>query len=158
MKEFFKNFEAYIGSIFMSITTIIVTMNVFTRYCLKFTYYWAEEVAVACFVWTIFLGTAASYKENSLMGVEVVLDLLPERPRDIIELFRSVLLLIINMIMFYFSYTYIISSTKITAALGISYAYINAAIVVAFGLMTLYSLRFFIDNFKKVFLKKLQVN
>ena len=56
--------------------------------------------------------------------------------------------------MFYFSYTYVSTSTKITAALEISYAYVNAGIVLSFGLMTIYSLLFAIDGFKKVFLKK----
>lgn len=65
LKEFFQDFELYLGSVFISITILVVIMNVFTRYVLKFTYFWAEEVAVGCFVWTIFLGTAAAYRKKS---------------------------------------------------------------------------------------------
>ena len=72
MKDFFKKFELYIGSAFISVTTVVVIMNVFTRYFLKFTYFWAEEIAVGCFVWTIFLGTAAAYREKGLIGVEAI--------------------------------------------------------------------------------------
>ena len=64
MKNFFKKFELYIGSIFISVTTLVVIMNVFTRYFLKFTYFWTEEIAVGCFVWTIFLGTAPFTRKN----------------------------------------------------------------------------------------------
>lgn len=154
MKEFLKKFELYLGSIFIAITTSVVVMNVFTRYVLKFTYFWAEEIAVGCFIWTIFLGTAAAYREKGLLGVEAIVVLLPKKIRDIVEFFTYILLLILSGLMFYFSYTYVSTSTKITAALEISYAYINSGIVLSFGLMTIYSLLFVIDGFKKVFLKK----
>lgn len=154
MKDFFKKFELYLGSVFISVTIIIVIMNVFTRYFLSFTYYWAEEIAVGCFIWTIFLGTAAAYREKALIGIEAIVVLLPERIREFVELFSYILLLILSGLMFYFSYTYVATSSKITAALEISYSYINAAIVLSFGLMTLYSVYFVVESFKKVFLKK----
>lgn len=154
MRDFLKVFDLHVGSIFLSVTVVTVVMNVFTRYFLNFTYFWAEEIAVGCFVWTIFIGTAAAYKEKSLMGVEAIVKLLPKGIRDVVELLTNILLLVLNGIMFYFSYTYVTSSAKITAALEISYAYINAGIVLSFGLMTIYSAIFVVDSLKKVFSKK----
>ena len=46
------------------------------------------------------------------------------------------------------------SSSKITAALELSYGYINISIVISFALMTLYSIIFTIESFKKAFLSK----
>ncbi|WP_020610810.1 TRAP transporter small permease [Sediminispirochaeta bajacaliforniensis] len=151
MKNFLKKFELYLGSICIAVTVVIVIMNVFTRYCLSFTFFWAEEIAVGCFVWTIFLGTAAAYREKGLIGVEAIVTLLPAKVRDIVEVFTSILLLILSAIMFWFSFTYVSTSTKITAALEISYAYINVSIVISFGLMTIYSVFFVIQSFKKAF-------
>lgn len=153
MKELLKKFELYLGSVFVSVTTIVVIMNVFTRYFLKFTYFWAEEIAVGCFIWTIFLGTAAAYREKGLIGVEAIVVLLPNKIRKKVEFFTYILLLILNFLMFYFSLTYVLSSSKITAALEISYAYINMAIVLSFALMTVYSLIFVIESFKENFSK-----
>lgn len=150
MRDFLKKFELYIGSFFIAVTTLVVVMNVFTRYVLKFTYFWAEEIAVGCFVWTIFLGTAAAYREKALIGVEAVVVLLPKKVRKIVEFLVYILLFILSSLMFYFSYTYVASSSKITAALEISYAYINSSIIIAFGLMSLYSLLFVIESFKKL--------
>lgn len=151
VKAFKKDFELYIGSIFLSITTVVVIMNVFTRYFLKFTYYWAEEVAVGAFVWTIFLGVANAYKTNHMIGVEVLVKLLPKAGRDILEFLTSIIVVILSGLMFYFSYKYVAGSTKITAALEISYSYINTVIVISFALITLYSIYFSIKSFKKVF-------
>ena len=153
MRDFLKKFELYLGSIFISVTICVVIMNVFTRYVLKFTYFWAEEVAVGCFVWTIFLGTAAAYRQKALIGVEAVVVLLPKKIRKIVEFFTYILLTCLSGLMFWFSYGYVSTSSKITAALEISYAYINSSIILAFGLMTIYSIIFSVESFIEI-LKK----
>lgn len=154
MKDFFKKIELYIGSVFIAVTVIVVIMNVFTRYVLKFTFFWAEELAVGCFVWTIFLGTAAAYKEKALIGVEALVVLLPKKGRDVLAFFTYLLLLVLCSVMLYFSFTYVSSSSKITAALEVSYAYINTSIIISFALMTFYTLIFVVKSFKKAFLTK----
>ncbi len=154
MKDFLKKFELYLGSIFISVTICVVIMNVFTRYVLKFTYFWAEEVAVGCFVWTIFLGTAAAYRQKALIGVEALVVLLPKKIRKIVEAFTYLLLTCLSGLMFWFSYGYVSTSSKITAALEISYAYINTSIILAFGLMTIYSLIFTVESFRDVIKKE----
>lgn len=146
-----ENFELYLGSVFLSITSVIVVMNVFTRYFLKFTYHWAEEVAVGAFVWTIFLGLASAYRSNELIGVEALMKLLPEGGRRVVEFLVSVIVTILSALMLYFSYIYVAGSTKITAALEVSYKYINASIVLSFALITLYSIYYSVRSFKKIF-------
>lgn len=151
LKEFFQDFELYLGSIFISITILVVIMNVFTRYVLKFTYFWAEEVAVGCFVWTIFLGTAAAYRKKALIGVEAIVVLLPQKVRKFVQFIVYILMTVISGVMCYFGFQYVYSSSKITAALEISYSYINSAIVLSFGLMTFYSIIYTIQSLKELF-------
>lgn len=143
--KFVKNFELYIGSVFMAVVISIVILNVFTRYILNFTFFWAEEVSVGCFVWTIFLGTSAAYRTKGLIGVELLVAILKPKYRNIVTFLTSIILLIISIIMLVFSYTYIINSTKITATLEISYIYINIGIVISFFLMSVYSIKFVIE-------------
>lgn len=148
MKDFLKKFELYLGSVFIFVTIVVVIMNVFTRYCLHFTYFWSEEVAVGCFVWTIFLGTAAAYREKALIGVEAIVVLLPAKIRKLVEFLTYILLTCLSGLMFWFSYGYVSSSAKITAALEIPYAYINASIILSFGLMTIYSIIFAVESLR----------
>lgn len=150
LEGFRKDFELYIGSIFLSITTVLVIINVFTRYFLKFTYHWLDEVAVGAFVWVIFLGFANAYRSNDLIGVEVLMKLLPEKGRNIVEFLTCVIVSILSSAMLFFSYKYVVGSTKITAALEISYKYINASIIVAFALITFYSLFYAVKSFQKI--------
>jgi TRAP-type C4-dicarboxylate transport system permease small subunit len=53
--------------------------------------------------------------------------------------------------MFYFSFKYVSGSTKITAALEISYIWIYASIVISFALITIYSIYNSVRSFKKMF-------
>lgn len=151
MKKVLKDFELYIGSFFLTITTAIVIMNVFTRYFLSFTFHWSEEIAVGCFVWVIFLGFVNAYKSNELLGVEALVNFLPKKAKSVLEFFTSILLALISGVMFYFSFKYVAGSTKITAALELSYKYIYTSIVIAFALATIYALYFVVQNFKKMF-------
>ena len=158
MKKFRKllgrDYSLYFGSVFLSITTVIVTMNVFTRYFLKFTFHWAEEVAVGAFVWVIFLGFASSFKNKSLIGVEALVKLLPPKGKYIVETISLTITALLSGIMMVFSYKYVVSSTKITAALEISYKYIYISIVIAFALITFYSIYFLIQHLMKIFFNK----
>ena len=47
-------FEALLGSITISVTVILVIVNVFLRYFLGIQYSWIEEVSVGCFIWTVY--------------------------------------------------------------------------------------------------------
>lgn len=154
MKKNIRNlgvhFELYIGAVFLSVTTLIVIMNVFTRYFLRFTFTWAEEIAVGCFVWTIFLGLANAYKTKGLIGVEILTNLVPEKGRPVIVFITSVTVSVISGTMFLFSFKYVMNSTKITAALELSYKYIYSSMVFSFALITLYSLYFLEQSFRKM--------
>jgi len=148
MKKFFQNIEIILGSIAISITVLSVITNVILRYGFGIQFAWIEEVSVGCFIWTVFLGATAAYKDKALIGVDVLTKILPFRGRRVLELIIYTLLLVLNGTLFYLSYNYTAGSGKITSALEISYVYINSSIVVSFGLMTIYSLKFLIEDIK----------
>lgn len=151
LKRFGKDFELNIGSIFLTATTLIVIMNVFTRYFLSFTFHWSEEIAVAAFVWTIFLGFASAFRTKELIGVEVLIKFLPPKGRTVVDFVAALIITVLSGIMFYFSFKYVSGSTKITAALEISYIWIYASIVISFALITLYSIYNSVRSFKQMF-------
>jgi len=146
MKNFFRNIEVILGSITISITVLSVITNVILRYGFGIQFAWIEEVSVGCFIWTVFLGATAAYKDKALIGVEVLTQALPYKGRRFLELIIYSFLFVLTTTLFYLSYNYAAGSGKITAALEISYVYINASIVVSFGLMAFYSLEFLVKD------------
>ncbi len=134
-----KNFELYIGGAFISVTVITVIINVFTRYVLKFTFIWAEEISVTCFIWTIFLGAVGAFKHKTLMGVDFLLQITKGKARTIIGLISNLVVFIVALTMAGMSFIYVFNSQKITAALQISYKWTNICIPLSFIMISIYA-------------------
>ena len=142
IKLVLDNFEEILASIFIVITTALVLMNVFLRYFMRTGIYWSEEVATSCFVWSVFLGSAAAYKRGTHLGVDLLVNKLPVVARNIVKVITNVILLIINAYILYLSVVFIRwSYIKPTAVLGVSSAWVSSALVVCFGLCTIYSVK-----------------
>ena len=54
-----NNFEDLISAFFISVTTILVVINIILRYIFNSGLVWSEEVATGCFVWSVFIGAVA---------------------------------------------------------------------------------------------------
>jgi TRAP-type C4-dicarboxylate transport system permease small subunit len=76
--------------------------------------------------------------------------MVPEKGRPFIVFITSVVVSVISGTMFLFSFKYVINSTKITAALEMSYKFIYSSMVFSFALITIYSLYFLIQSFRKM--------
>lgn len=150
MKKIKDNLEVYIGSIFLSITFVLVVINVFTRYFVHYTINWSEEVAVASFVWVIFLGFSYSYRNNKLIGISALVNLLPKRAGNFVRLITNICVFIISAIMLFFSFNYTANMTKTTAALEAPYQLVYASIVISFALICIYAIIKIINSIKRL--------
>jgi TRAP-type C4-dicarboxylate transport system permease small subunit len=145
-----KNLEEILASIAISITVILVIINVFLRYGFGFVMPWGQELAVLCFIWAIYLGISSCYKHGLHMGVDVILAILPKGVVGPFKLMISVFLLGLNGLLAYLSYEYTMLSKKTTPVMGVSYFWVNIVLVLCFGLMALHTVRFIISDIKKM--------
>jgi TRAP-type C4-dicarboxylate transport system permease small subunit len=60
---------------------VIIGANIFGRYFLNMSIYWAEEVTRYSFVWATFLGAACAYKQRGLVSMSVVVHKMPPQLR-----------------------------------------------------------------------------
>lgn len=140
IKFLLQHFEEILASIFIVITTVLVLVNVFLRYFMKTGLYWSEEVATSCFVWSVFLGAASGYRRGLHIGVDLLVEKLPPALRNIVHVLVQIVLLGTNAYLFYLSVVFVrLSYIKPTAVLGISSAWVSSALIVGFGLTTIYS-------------------
>lgn len=151
LKLFFDNFEEIFASLFIIATTLIVLMNVFLRYFMKTGLYWSEEVATSCFVWSVFLGSAAAYRRGAHLGVDILVNKFPKVLRNTVKLLVNLILIAINGYIFYLSIVFVsLSYVKPTAVLGVSSAWVSSSLIVSFGLTTFYSILHFVDSVKMI--------
>jgi TRAP-type C4-dicarboxylate transport system permease small subunit len=150
VKKFVSNFEEIFASSFIIITTVLVMMNVILRYFLKTGIYWSEEVATGCFVWSVFLGAAAGYKRKAHVGVDMIINYFPPTAKYIVTIVVDAILLLINGYITHIAIIYLsLSYKKPTPVLGISSAFISTSILLSFAIMSIYSVRFLIQDIKE---------
>lgn len=143
IKSILASFEEVLAGAFLLVMVLIVIINVFLRYFSDLSIFWAEEVATICFVWGVFIGAAASYKHKMDIGIDFFLNKISERLRPIFRLLATSVLLLINGYIFAISIIFTgIAIDKPTAVLGVSSAVVNSALILAFGLISFHSLRF----------------
>lgn len=142
-----QNFEDIVASIFISITTVLVIINIILRYIFNSGLVWSEEVATGCFVWSVFVGAVAVFKHRGHVGVDLIVKRLPQAMQWSIRLLTDLILVVLNGYMAYLSVLYIQTSyTKMTPVLGVSSAYISSSVLIAFVLMTAYSVKFVVED------------
>jgi len=146
----FKNFEEILASVAISITILMVIINVILRYGFGFVVPWSEELAVICFIWSVYFGISSCYKHKLHMGVDVIIALLPEKAKIPFNIVISVFLLAINLILAYLSYDYMMLSNKVTPVMGMSYFTINGVLFLCFSLMSIHTVNFIFKDIKQL--------
>jgi len=117
--------------------------------------YWSEEVATICFVWFVFLGSSVAYRKNAHLGVDLLVKRLPGKIRVVVEIIVDIVLIVINVYLFYLSIKYVGKTyVKPTAVLAISSAYVSSSLIVSFGLCTLHAVVKLVKDVMAAFGKK----
>ncbi|HCS37494.1 MAG TPA: TRAP transporter small permease [Sphaerochaeta sp.] len=147
LNRLYKNLEVILSACFLSITVGVVILNVILRYVFDGGLFWIEEVATTAFLWSVFIGSAAAYKRKMHIGIDLITKLFPERVREVISSVINVLMAVINGYVCYLSILMInANKLKRTPVLDVPAMYINLAITVGFGLMTIHSIQFLITE------------
>jgi TRAP-type C4-dicarboxylate transport system permease small subunit len=145
--KLYKNLGVVLSACFLSITVGVVILNVILRYVFDGGLFWVEEVATTAFIWSVFIGSAAAYKRKMHIGIDLITKLFPERVREIISSIINLLMAVVNGYVCYLSILMInANKLKRTPVLDIPAMYINLAITVGFGLMTLHSIQFLVTE------------
>ena len=149
MKNALKNFDGVIAGAMMIVTILLVIVNVITRKLFNYIIIWSEEIATSCFVYSVFIGAAYAYRKHQHVGVDLLVERLPAGARRVVHLITNALLVIINGYITVLSVQFIQSSwIKRMPITKLPSSAVSTALVIGFGLMTIYSLVFFVKDLK----------
>jgi TRAP-type transport system small permease protein len=142
--------KAVLGAV-MAAIVIITVAAVWWRYVLNAPIAWTEQVSNMLFVWTVFLGAAVLYREKLHIGVDMFVEMLPARLKEIafwaIELGNLVFIVVL------FVYGLKLSIDVLPqqmGALDITPAVYYFAAPVSCALMILYFVEKIVDPTKRV--------
>jgi len=79
MKKFLyalDNLDQYLAVLTLSITVLLLGVQVVSRYVFKFPIAWAEEISRFTFVWAVYMGVSMAARQNEHIRVVAHLKLL----------------------------------------------------------------------------------
>ena len=162
------NLDAVICGVTLTICVILVNANVVFRYFLNNPIKWTDEVVTSLFIWTVFMGSAYAHRKHAHLGVDIVVNLVPEKYRKGIEFVMDILEILILVLLTYISAQYVcaliwkrgivfkivdgalkyVGQVKYTYTdtLRIPKWYTGIAVPLGFGLSLIYSIIFFLRD------------
>lgn len=123
---------------------ILVFINVILRYVFNSGITWSSEMSQFLFVWLVFLGAILAYKDNSHLGVDVFVKMLPKKVRLVVYLISEAIVLGIIWFIFKGSlemFKVTIHTLAPATKLPMGYVYgIGLPLSISIGIMLLYKI------------------
>lgn len=134
------NLEEFILVILLMSMTLIMGIQVFSRYVLGQSLSWSEEITRYLFIWCGFLSVSFCSKKCLSIKIEQFVVLFPRRGKALFKIINHTFELIFFLYMIPFSFSYMMSavqSGQLSPACNIPMYYVQAAPFVSFVLVTI---------------------
>jgi TRAP-type C4-dicarboxylate transport system permease small subunit len=106
-KLILTNLDAIICGTTLTLCVILVNVNVIIRYFLSSPIKWTYEIVTSLCVWTVFMGSAYAHRRHAHLGVDIVVNLIHGKSKDVIALVVSILEMAILLLLTYISAQYV---------------------------------------------------
>ncbi|MBB3322763.1 MULTISPECIES: TRAP transporter small permease [Atlantibacter] len=93
----------FVAGFSLLVMTIVIPIGIFSRYVLNRGESWPEPIAILCMVTFSFVGAAVSYRANSHIAVNMLIDRIPPAMQRLCAKLVDILMLAISGIMFWYS-------------------------------------------------------
>lgn len=120
---------------------VVMALGVFFRYVLNNSLSWNIELARYLFTWATFFGAVIALRDGVHIRIDLLVDHVPPKIRNILDIFNHVLVLIFSFIIVWLGIEFVYrTSGKISPALSLPTNYVyHAALPVTFILGTYYA-------------------
>ncbi|MDD3164356.1 MAG: TRAP transporter small permease [Oscillospiraceae bacterium] len=95
-----SKFEETLSVILFLAVVLVVCWSVLCRYLLKIPFLQGEELARFLMIYIVYIGTSIGVKNKSHIGVEVFVDLIPEKTKRYVKIFTEILSAVMFAILF----------------------------------------------------------
>jgi TRAP-type C4-dicarboxylate transport system permease small subunit len=137
MRQAIARIEEGLLVLLMAVMTVVAFVNVITRYFIRFSLAFTEEVVVSLFVWLTLLGTAIAFREGSHLGFSFIVDRCPKGVQRVSVWLATILGIVLFGFLVYFGVEQIQSERQLgttSVSLAIPQWWYTAGIPV-FGLL-----------------------
>jgi len=125
----------------MVVLCVDVFLGVFSRYVLRSTFTWYDEIARLLFVWMVFLGAAVGVQQAGHFRLHLVVDRFPRSLRRAAELLGVLAIMLFGAVLVQQGWKLVeLGQFQQTPVMGLSKRYVYASMPVGGILIILYSL------------------
>ncbi|GAB7388882.1 TRAP transporter small permease [Bacillaceae bacterium] len=75
----------YLVGIILAVMTVVVTLQIFSRFILKYPLPWSEELARYLMIWLVFLASSLALRKQALIGLEAIAERLSGTARKYLK-------------------------------------------------------------------------
>ncbi|MDR9890105.1 TRAP transporter small permease [Pseudenterobacter timonensis] len=93
-----------VAGLSLVVMTVVIPIGIFSRYVLNRGESWPEPIAIICMVTFTFIGAAVGYRAGSHIAVNMLTDRLPEALKILCARVVDLLMLLISLILFWYSF------------------------------------------------------
>ena len=137
----------------LALLSIIVSLEVFSRYFFKISLLWSTDINRFLFIYLVFLGAVIGVRDQSHLNIDVLTKKFPKKLQKLLNIIINLIILVFLIILVIAGLIFVLSSiTQVTPYLRISISYYYLAIPLS-AIVMIYFLFFHlkdqIKNFKK---------
>ena len=139
----------YLCATCLIVMATILLVQVIARYVFNRSIYWAEELAIYCMIWSIFLGSAIGVAEKSHTRIGFFINLFPAVVVNVIQLILDVIFLFFAGVLGYNSLSIVeISMKSLSAGLRLPLGFVYGSLSVSALLMVIFFLFNIVDDIR----------
>lgn len=134
IEKIIDQIEGALSVILFLVMVLVVCWSVLCRYVLKIPFLQGEELARFLMIYIVYIGTSIGVKRGSHIGVEVFVDLLPEKIKTNVKICTEIICAVMFMIVFVLSIqmmVHLIQTNQMTTTTHIPTYYIFVCIPVS---------------------------
>ena len=143
----------FVGGAFFLVFIVVVLFQVGSRNLFPGTFVWTDEIAMFCFVWSVFLGAAVGYRR----GVHYVVEILPPsfvRTNRVLMIVAALLCLPMIWVFVVNGWSYADRSwRRYSFSLGYPMFYQNIVVPISGAAMALFSIELLVRLISQAFAK-----
>lgn len=139
LKQIDEKLEQTILVILLILMTIIMGIQITSRYVFGNSLSWSEELTRFLFVWSAFIGVSYTTKKGTSIRITNLIDVFPKNIQKIFNLISDIILAIFFLALTVYGYQVVLStmaSNQVSAAMGVPMWIVNASVFIG-GLLSL---------------------
>jgi len=107
LKNVLKNLDR-IEEFFIGMTLLFVTLllfiNVLTRYCFGYSVKWAEELTRYLIIWLTFVGGSVCARKGKHVGIDILLTICPDVMKKVIQFIIAIISFLFSIILIFYGW------------------------------------------------------